>query len=187
MEKDTKSLRNLADEIQPAHVGQMPAIAHLCQTINITDIVNECLPSKSFVDPGTNVVAMVLDTLSGRSPLYHVEEFLKTQDIELLLGRDIPAEAFNDDALGRTLDKIHEYGTLKLFTNISLNAANVCNLNSSQGSFDTTSVNIWGNYDHSKSGQDAPHITYGHSKDKRQVTLANESDLATNLTKHPSR
>ena len=167
MEKDTESLRNLANEIQPEHVGQMPAIAHLCQAINITDIVNECLPSKSFVDPGTNVVAMILDTLSGRSPLYQVEEFLKTQDIELLLGSDIPAEAFNDDALGRTLDKIHEYGTLKLFTNISLNAAHVYNLQSSQGSFDTTSVNIWGNYDHSKSEQNAPHITYGHSKDKR--------------------
>jgi len=167
MGKNTESLKNLANEIQLEHVGQMPAIAHLCQAISITDIVNDCLPSKSFVDPGTNVVAMILDTLSGRSPLYQVEQFLKTQDIELLLGRDIPAKAFNDDALGRTLDKIHEYGTLKLFTNISLNAANVYNLQSSQGSFDTTSVSLWGNYDNSKSEQKAAHITYGHSKDKR--------------------
>jgi transposase len=167
MEKDVESLTDLANEIQPEHVGHMPVIAHFCDAIGIANIVNDCLPGKSVIDPGINVVAMILDTLSGRSPLYKVEEFIRTQDTELLLGRAIPAEAFNDDALGRTLDKIHEYGTLKLFTNISLNAANIYNLRSHQGSFDTTSVNLWGNYENSKPSQKSPHITYGYSKDKR--------------------
>jgi hypothetical protein len=32
------------------------------------------------------VQAMVLDTLSGRTPLYHIKDFMANQDIELLLG-----------------------------------------------------------------------------------------------------
>ncbi len=45
------------------------------------------------VSPGLVVQAMVLDALSGRSPLYRLEEFLAEQDIELLLGT--PVEAHN--------------------------------------------------------------------------------------------
>jgi len=37
------------------------------------------------VDVGTVVLALVLDTLSGRSPLYPLAEFFAQQDTELLL------------------------------------------------------------------------------------------------------
>jgi hypothetical protein len=37
------------------------------------------------VDAGTVVLALVLDTLSGRSPLYRLEEFFAQQDTALLL------------------------------------------------------------------------------------------------------
>jgi hypothetical protein len=32
------------------------------------------------IDPGTIVLGMILDTLSGRSPLYRLEEFFTHQD-----------------------------------------------------------------------------------------------------------
>ncbi|HDL86501.1 MAG TPA: DUF4277 domain-containing protein [Candidatus Acetothermia bacterium] len=47
---------------------------------------------------------MVLDTLSGRSPLYRLERFARSVDTGLLLGRNIPAVAFNDTTLGRVMD-----------------------------------------------------------------------------------
>jgi hypothetical protein len=47
--------------------------------------------------PGLVVVAMVLDTLSGRSPLYRLIDFFEGKDTELLLGEDIPL-------FGRTRD-----------------------------------------------------------------------------------
>ena len=105
--------------------------------------------------------------LSGRSPLYKVEEFIAEQDTELLFGMPVDSHRFNDDALGNALDRIHKKGTLKLFTEVSLKAASVFNLDTSKCNFDTTSVNVWGNYGDSKPAGKTPHITYGYSKDKR--------------------
>ncbi len=41
------------------------------------------------VSVGTLIQGMVLDTLSGRSPLYRLEEFFKYQDTQLLLGQEV--------------------------------------------------------------------------------------------------
>jgi transposase len=117
---------------------------------------------------GTLVTGMVCGTLSGRSPLYKAEEFIADQGTELLFGIPVNPRNFNDDALGNALDRIHEKGTLKLFTEVALRAATVFNLDTSQCSFDTTSVNVWGDYNTSLSDKKAPHITYGYGKDKRR-------------------
>ena len=45
---------------------------------------------------GTIVQALVLVTLSGRSPLYRLADFFKHQDTELLLGH-LVAESVADD------------------------------------------------------------------------------------------
>jgi hypothetical protein len=39
---------------------------------------------------------MVLDTLSGRTPLYRLKEFFQEKDTELLLGSTIDPEHFSD-------------------------------------------------------------------------------------------
>lgn len=148
-------------------VNHMPVISRMCHRIGIIDLINESIPCNTDLDLGTLVVGMVCDTLSGRSPLYKVEEFIKEQDTELLFGVPVDSHRFNDDALGHALDRIHEKGTLKLFTEVSLKAASVFNLDTSKCNFDTTSVNVWGAYEDSKPNAKAPHITYGYSKDKR--------------------
>ena len=56
---------------------------------------------------------------------------------------------------------------MKIFTEISLTACHRFDLATDRGHFDTTSVNVWGDYKDSQAGGDAPHITYGYSKDKR--------------------
>lgn len=67
------------------------------------------------------VGAMILDTLSGRSPLYRLEKFCAQIDAELLLGEPIDVAKFNDDAPGRELLRIYEVGTgLPLFAAIKL-------------------------------------------------------------------
>ena len=50
------------------------------------------------------VMGMVPDTLSGRSPLYRLMDFLEEKDTELLPGEDIPADRFTDHNIGRALD-----------------------------------------------------------------------------------
>ena len=167
MSKPASSLQKFVDDSTMLRLDHIPVIATMCHRIGLIDIINENLPCNTDVDPGTLVLGMVCDTLSGRSPLYKVEDFIAEQDTELLFGTPVNPHNFNDDALGNTLDRIHKKGTLKLFTEISLNAAKAFNLDTSKLNFDTTSVNVWGDYNNSTPAAAAPHITYGYSKDKR--------------------
>jgi transposase len=118
------------------------------------------------VDAGTIVLGLVLDTLSGRSPLYRLEEFFSHQDTELLLGKALPPNAFNDDQVGRVLDRLYDFGTMRIFTACAVRAAAQFGLERRYVHFDTTSRNVYGTYQ--IEDRDAPFtLTYGYSKDKR--------------------
>jgi transposase len=161
------ALDQIAENCQTFSVDRLPIVAGFCHKIGIGNSINSSIESNADIDAGTIVTAMILDTLSGRTPLYRFHEFFYRQDTELLLGREIAPERFTDDALGRTLDRINEAGTMKLFTEISLKACKLFGVDTAQGHFDTTSVNVWGDYDNSTPGGTTPHITHGYSKDKR--------------------
>ena len=167
MSRPTSNIQKFVDDSTMIRVDHIPVVARMCHRLGLIEIINKNIPCNTDTDPGTLVTGMICDTLSGRSPLYKVEDFIAEQDPELLFGTPVNPRSFNDDALGNTLDRIHAKGTLKLFTEVSLKAAQTFNLNTSQCSFDTTSVPLWGDYTNSQPNKKAPHITYGYSKDKR--------------------
>ena len=88
--------------------GHVPTAAAYCRGLGLVEVVNHIVSSQMDLRPGVVVQAMVLDTLSGRSPLYRIKEFLAGQDVELLVGEDLPANAFSDINVGRSLDAIFE-------------------------------------------------------------------------------
>ena len=107
---------------------------------------------------------MVLDTLSGRTPLYRLKAFFHEKDTELLLGTRIDHKLFCDHNLGRVLDKIYDTGAQTIFSELSQNAVRRFGIESRNVHFDTTSISVYGDYDQT----DEPFkITYGHSKDHR--------------------
>jgi transposase len=108
-----------------------------------------------------------LDTLSGRSPLYRLEEFFAHQDTELLLGQALPPHAFTDDTVGRVLDRLYDMGTMKLFTACAVRAVTRFGLERRYVHFDTTSCSVWGEYQFSEDQALPFQVTYGYSKDKR--------------------
>lgn len=146
MSKPPSPTQQLIDDSVISRMDHIPAISKMCHQIGLIDIINENIPCNTDIDPGTLILGMICDTLSGRNPLYKVEEFIKKQDTELLFGHAVDSHHFNDDALGRTLERIHEIRTLKLFTELSLSAVSTYDLDTSTYNFDTTSVNVWGDY-----------------------------------------
>jgi len=160
-----EELAALAGARSYAH-GFLPLAAAYCRRLGIVEMVNALVPSKMNVSPGLMVQAMVLDTLSGRSPLYRLEEFLAEQDIELLVGPGVEARDFNDTNVGRSLDAIFKAGASKILTEIGVNATKTFGLDARTVSYDTTSTSVWGDYRICEKS-DTPNITYGHSKDKR--------------------
>ena len=64
---DVKAMLNKMNITQAGH---LPVVAAFCRKIGLADTVNSAVPTEMAVDVGTVVKLMVLDTLSGRSPLY---------------------------------------------------------------------------------------------------------------------
>ena len=92
-------------------VKYLPIVKHFAKKINLVDTLDTMVSSQMDLSPGIAVLATVLDTLSGRTPLYRLEEFFFEKDIELLLGTDVEAYRFSDYNLARVLDKIYQTGT----------------------------------------------------------------------------
>jgi len=154
-----------AIEVYPVH--HLPIIKAYADQLGLVSLINHYVPTEMGVDAGTVVLALVLDTLSGRSPLYRLEEFFAQQDTELLLGKTVPPQALNDETAGRVLDRLYDFGTMRLFTACAVRAATRFGLERRYVHFDTTSRSVWGEYQYAET-QDLPfQVTYGYSKDKR--------------------
>ena len=97
MSNPTSSTQQFVDDSTMLRVGHIPAIARMCHRLGLIDLINRSIPCNTDLDLGTLVTGMVCDTLSGRSPLYKVEEFIAEQDTELLFG--IPVDPHNFKAL----------------------------------------------------------------------------------------
>ncbi|HGY11592.1 MAG TPA: IS1634 family transposase, partial [Desulfobacterales bacterium] len=146
------------------NVKFLPIVKEYARRINLVETINHVVGTQMDLQPGPVVLAMVLDTLSGRSPLYRLIDFFEEKDTELLLGEDIPPDRFTDHNVGRALDKMFETGTQKIFSQLSQNAIGGFKINTEKVHYDTTSVSVFGDYDL----QDPPfEITFGHSKAKR--------------------
>jgi transposase len=152
-------------EVYPVH--HLPIIKAYADQLGLVGLINHYVPTEMAVDAGTVVLGLVLDTLSGRSPLYRLEEFFAHQDTEFLLGQALPPHAFTDDTVGRVLDRLYDFGTMKLFTACAVRAVMQFGLERRYVHFDTTSRSVWGDYQLAEE-QDLPfQVTYGYSKDKR--------------------
>jgi hypothetical protein len=76
--------------IEAYHVLHLPMVKAYADKIGLVEVINQVVPTEMAVDPGTIGLGMILDTLSGRSPLYRLEEFFAHQDTALLLGQACP-------------------------------------------------------------------------------------------------
>src|SRR5918912_1497302 len=158
---------DIPPEIEVYPVQHRPIIKAYADQLGLVSLINHYVPTEMDVDAGTIVLGLVLDTLSGRSPLYRLEEFFAHQDTELLLGKALPPHAFTDDTVGRVLDRLYDFGTMRLFTACAVRAALRFGVQRRYVHFDTTSRSVWGDYQFAET-QDLPfQVTYGYSKDKR--------------------
>jgi transposase len=142
----------------------MPIVKAYAKKIGLVETIDRLVDTQMELSPGMAELGMVLDTLSGRTPLYRLAEFFEEKDTELLLGDAIAPERFCDTNLGRSMDKIFETGTQKIFSQLAQKALTVFAVDPRRLHFDTTSVSVFGDYDLLDPPFD---ITYGYSKDKR--------------------
>jgi transposase len=156
--------------IEAYQVHHLPIVKAYADKMGLVEVMNQVVPTEMAIDPGTIVLGMILDTLSGRSPLYRLEEFFAHQDTALLLGKAIAPGTFDDDTVGRVLDRLYDTGTMKVFTACAVRADHVFGFDKRYVHFDTTSMTVYGEYvlpEETEERQVPFTITHGYSKDKR--------------------
>jgi transposase len=136
-------------------------------------------PETRIVTTGDAVKAMVLNGLGFvNQQLYLVPRFFQDKPTSRLLAPLlIEAQHLNDDALGRALDALYNYGVTALYSLIAATAAERLGLAPRFAHLDSTSFHVDGRYnsDHAPDER-VVHLTRGYSRDHRpdlnQVMLA---------------
>ena len=149
--------------------GATGLILSLCNEIKLVEYINHEVtwdPTQWNVSPGEHILALVINTLCGRVPLYRVEKFYKEQDVEGLFGVGRKAEDFNRFALGRALDTVHDAGSCSIFTGLTLRNLITTDAPLQFAHGDTTSKIMYGEYEDA-GDPDTLKINEGYSKDKR--------------------
>jgi transposase len=148
------------------HLG---IVAGVCKEIKIAEEIDRFIgvDPRQKVTCGQAIVAMILNALGFIDrPLYLFPEFLKNKPVELLISPTLVAEDFNDDMLGRTLDKLSAAGLEETFISVASKAQAYTLGDRLFFHSDTTSMSVHGAYTHDE--DEVPiRITHGYPKDHR--------------------
>jgi transposase len=166
MEEDSMGSLQYASK----NLDHLGIVAMVCKEIGLAEEIDKIVgvDPRQKVTCGEATVAMLLNALGFVDrPLYLFPEFMETKPVEILIREGLKGEDFNDDVLGRTLEKLYRAGPEGIFMRIAANA-----YKEYKGRFfhnDTTTMSLQGEYEHEEGDLDAVpiRITQGYSKDGR--------------------
>ncbi|WP_235603476.1 IS1634 family transposase, partial [Piscirickettsia litoralis] len=153
-------------------INHLGLVAGMYDELEIGELIDKIIPQdkiKRVVSIGQTVKAMVLNGLGFTNrAMYLTPLFFKDKPTERLIAQGINPEHLNDDLLGRSLDKLYEYGVESLYSQISAYALKLLGLNGKFSHLDSTSFHVDGKYNHEQSEDEhIIHISKGHSRDHR--------------------
>ena len=122
------------------------------------------------VSVGMAVKAMILIGLGFvQRALYLTPDFFRGKPVARLLGPGITAEMLNDDALGRALDAIFEFGVEAFYYLLASSVVRQLGLSGGGGHLDSTSFHVDGKYNSGDelAAEGVVHIRQGYSRDHR--------------------
>ena len=130
-------------------------------------------PKQCKLSPGTRLLALTLCVLFDRAALCNVQQVLARQDLSIPFGSAPQAADFNDDALGRALDKLARARPARVFHTVAAQvwAHERVPFDTLHG--DTTAVALYGSYPAPEPEllQIVPGFSKEHRPDLRQVGL----------------
>jgi len=148
------------------HLG---IIAAIVEGMGIVDLINARLPKLRHhkLTHGDVVLAIIINGLGfTQRRLYLFPAYFENKAVRRIFGKDIAAEDFTDDVVGRTLDAIKEYGPEKLFQEIISKVFLTTRLGYHRIHLDTTNFSVHGAYD-TTSDEATITIEKGYPKDGR--------------------
>ncbi len=147
-------------------VDVLPLVKHYITKLKLYDIFDRLVPQKSnqHVAPAQVLCMMVMNIICASRPLYLFSEWLADY-LDGMAEDQINAAKYNDDRLGRCLDKLFEIDRNSIMTELSGNAIHVHKLETNDIHNDSTSVTFTGEYDGQQEGSVT--LARGFNKDHR--------------------
>lgn len=145
-------------------------VAGFCHSLGFADIIDNALggvaPERK-ISCGQLVTAMVINGLgfTGRT-LHMYSEYFRNKPVDKLIGEGVLPEHINDDALGRCLDSLYEYGVSTLYQQLGEAVVAKLGLGTEALHLDSTSFH----YDGQATEDGEPshiRIAKGYSRDHR--------------------
>jgi len=148
-------------------------VAGMVDELGLVEKIDAMIPQdlgQRQVSVGVAVKAMILIGL-GFVPraLYLTPDFFRGKPVGRLLGPGITAEMLNDDALGRGMDAIYEFGVEPFYFLLASGAVKQLGLSGAGGHLDSTSFHVDGEYNSGdgSAAEGVIHIRQGYSRDHR--------------------
>jgi transposase len=163
------------DNILVKNIDHLGLISGMIEELGFVDLIDKHIANDSRkVSVGTAVKALIMNSMGfSQHALYISPSFFERCDVEHLFGSAYSAADFNDDSLGRALDRLSEYGVSRLFSLLSYTACQNQGLDDEFMHADSTNFSVEGEYKGSEGG--GVSIAHGYPKDGRrdlkQVTL----------------
>jgi transposase len=161
--------------LQSHVVGALPLINGILERLKLRQCLDEMLPEEDgrvVVPAATGLLVLVKNVLLSREALYGVADWSVPQAPDLLGLSAQPTHAFNDDRMGRCLDRLFDADC----GSVALRAA-ACAVREFQVSLDelhndSTTVTFHGAYLDAQEeqlvrGRRTKAVTWGHNKDHR--------------------
>ena len=151
-------------------VGAAPLISACCREIRLAEMVNEMVRwdrEQWSVSPGDLLVAMIVNLLIDRAPLFRIRDFYQNRDLDLIFGPGkMTLEALNDRHFGVLLERLFEANPEQVYHSLTASAVMVHQVDLKSLHSDTTSKSVQGAYDYPVEVGGFK-IAQGHSKDHR--------------------
>jgi transposase len=169
-----RTSRSADFSLKTERLGPLPLVNHFLERMGLAALLDKHVPTtdaRCRVPHAQALGVLLRSIVVEREPIYRAQETVHGFAAGLygVGGEDI--ESLGDDRLGRALDRLFEADRAALLTEVVLAVAKRFAVQLQRLHNDSTSIAFCGQYREgrsvSKSGQRAPVITYGYSKDHR--------------------
>ncbi|MCF6299046.1 MAG: IS1634 family transposase [Thiomicrorhabdus sp.] len=157
------------ESIQVARLDHHGIVAGIIDELKIVEIIDGQIEAddQEEVSTGEAVKAMIINGLGfSNRPLVLTPQFFENLPMDALFRKGVEASHFNRYKLGRSLDKVFDYGSELLFSMVAAFGCHQENVDQRFNSLDSTSFSLNGEYS-IEEDKKTINITHGHSKDHR--------------------
>lgn len=150
-------------------VDHLGIVAGVIKDLGIIETIDKLIGTdeQEIITTGEAIAGMIINGLGFASrSMSLTPQFFETKALDILLRKGVEAKHLNRFKLGRSLDKVYDYGCEKLFSSVAINVCRKEKIDISFVHGDTTTFSLDGEYDVDIDSQPVK-IVRGYSKDKR--------------------